>query len=113
MNLSIRNVNLTKNKGKVKALFTIAISHKKEDKKADFYLTSMKLIKGDRGYFIAPPCYEDGEGEYKDIVLLSKRARDWALKEVLSKYEEKKKHQEEPQAADAKGKVDDEEWPFD
>lgn len=46
--------------GKMKAVASITIN-------GEFVVHDIKVIEGDKGYFVAMPSKKDGNGDYKDI----------------------------------------------
>ena len=64
--------------GKMKAVASITIN-------GEFVVHDIKVIEGDKGYFVAMPSKKDGNGDYKDINTATRKTIQDA---VLAKYNE-------------------------
>ena len=68
--------------GKMKAVASITIN-------GEFVVHDIKVIEGDKGYFVAMPSKKDGNGDYKDIAHPSNTATRKTIQDaVLAKYNE-------------------------
>ena len=68
--------------GKMKAVASITIN-------GEFVVHDIKVIEGDKGYFIAMPSKKDGNGDYKDIAHpINTATRKTIQDAVLAKYNE-------------------------
>ena len=68
--------------GKMKAVASITIN-------GEFVVHDIKVIEGDKGYFVAMPSKKDGNGDYKDIAHPINTATRKAIQDaVLAKYNE-------------------------
>ena len=68
--------------GKMKAVASITIN-------GEFVVHDIKVIEGDKGYFVAMPSKKDGNGDYKDIAHpINTATRKTIQNAVLAKYNE-------------------------
>ena len=68
--------------GKMKAVASITIN-------GEFVVHDIKVIEGDKGYFVAMPSKKDGNGDYKDIAHpINTATRKTIQDAVLAKYNE-------------------------
>ena len=68
--------------GKMKAVASITIN-------GEFVIHDIKVIEGDKGYFIAMPSKKDGNGDYKDIAHpINTATRKNIQDAVIAKYNE-------------------------
>ena len=68
--------------GKIKAVASITIN-------GEFVVHDIKVIEGDKGYFVAMPSKKDGNGDYKDIAHpINTATRKTIQDAVLAKYNE-------------------------
>ena len=68
--------------GKMKAVALITIN-------GEFVVHDIKVIEGDKGYFVAMPSKKDGNGDYKDIAHpINTATRKTIQDAVLAKYNE-------------------------
>lgn len=68
--------------GKMKAVASITIN-------GEFVVHDIKVIEGDKGYFVAMPSKKDGNGDYKDIAHpINTVTRKTIQDAVLAKYNE-------------------------
>ena len=68
--------------GKMKAIASITIN-------GEFVVHDIKVIEGDKGYFVAMPSKKDGNGDYKDIAHpINTATRKTIQDAVLAKYNE-------------------------
>ena len=68
--------------GKMKAVASITIN-------GEFGVHDIKVIEGDKGYFVAMPSKKDGNGDYKDIAHpINTATRKTIQDAVLAKYNE-------------------------
>ena len=68
--------------GKMKAVASITIN-------GEFVVHDIKVIEGDKGYFVAMPSRKDGNGDYKDIAHpINTATRKTIQDAVLAKYNE-------------------------
>ena len=68
--------------GKMKAVASITIN-------GEFVVHDIKVIEGDKGYFVAMPSKKDGNGDYKDIAHpINTATRKIIQDAVLAKYNE-------------------------
>ena len=68
--------------GKMKAVASITIN-------GEFVVHDIKVIQGDKGYFVAMPSKKDGNGDYKDIAHpINTATRKTIQDAVLAKYNE-------------------------
>lgn len=68
--------------GKMKAVASITIN-------GEFVVHDIKVIDGDKGYFVAMPSKKDGNGDYKDIAHpINTATRKTIQDAVLAKYNE-------------------------
>lgn len=68
--------------GKMKAVASITIN-------GEFVVHDIKVIEGDKGYFVAMPSKKDGNGDYKDIAHpINTATRKTIQDAVLVKYNE-------------------------
>ena len=68
--------------GKMKAVASITIN-------GEFVVHDIKVIEGDKGYFVAMPSKKDGNGDYKDIAHpINTDTRKTIQDAVLAKYNE-------------------------
>ena len=68
--------------GKMKAVASITIN-------GEFVVHDIKVIEGDKDYFIAMPSKKDGNGDYKDIAHpINTATRKTIQDAVLAKYNE-------------------------
>ena len=82
MQITDVRVRKVSKEGKMKAVVSITIDN-------EFVVHDIKIIEGDKGYFIAMPSRKAGDGEYRDIahpINSGTRERIQAL--ILQKYEE-------------------------
>lgn len=67
---------------KMKAVASITIN-------GEFVVHDIKVIEGDKGYFVAMPSKKDGNGDYKDIAHpINTATRKTIQDAVLAKYNE-------------------------
>lgn len=67
--------------GKMKALVSITLDN-------EFVVHDIKVIEGDKGWFIAMPSKKTGDGEYRDIAHpINSEMRERLQKIILEKYE--------------------------
>lgn len=81
--MKITDVRLRKvdKEGKMKAVASITLD-------GEFVVHDVKIIDGDKGFFIAMPSRKTGEGEYRDIAHpINSETRDEMQKIVLDAYE--------------------------
>ena len=83
MNITdVRVRPLEKADGKMKAVASITIN-------GEFVVHDIKVIEGDKGYFVAMPSKKDGNGDYKDIAHpINTATRKTIQDAVLAKYNE-------------------------
>lgn len=68
--------------GKMKAVASITIN-------GEFVVHDIKVIEGDKGYFVAMPSKKDGNGDYKDVAHPINTATRRTIQDaVLAKYNE-------------------------
>lgn len=68
--------------GKMKAVASITIN-------GEFVVHDIKVIEGDKGYFVAMPSKKDGNGDYKDVAHpINTATRKTIQDAVLAKYNE-------------------------
>ena len=68
--------------GKMKAVASITIN-------GEFVVHDIKVIEGDKSYFVAMPSKKDGNGDYKDIAHpINTATRKTIQDAVLAKYNE-------------------------
>ena len=68
--------------GKMKAVASITIN-------GEFVVHDIKVIEGDKGYFVAMPSKKDGNSDYKDIAHpINTATRKTIQDAVLAKYNE-------------------------
>ena len=68
--------------GKMKAVASITIN-------GEFVVHDIKVIEGDKGYFVARPSKKDGAGDYRDIAHpINTATRKTIQDAVLAKYNE-------------------------
>ncbi len=68
--------------GKMKAVASITIN-------GEFVVHDIKVIEGDKGYFVAMPSKKDGNGDYKDIAHpINTATRKTIQDAVIAKYNE-------------------------
>lgn len=68
--------------GKMKAVASITIN-------GEFVVHDIKVIEGDKGYFVAMPSKKDGNGDYKDIAHpINTATRKNIQDAVIAKYNE-------------------------
>ena len=83
MNITdVRVRPVEKTDGKMKAVASITIN-------GEFVVHDIKVIEGDKGYFVAMPSKKDGNGDYKDIAHpINTATRKTIQDAVLAKYNE-------------------------
>ena len=83
MNITdVRDRPVEKADGKMKAVASITIN-------GEFVVHDIKVIEGDKGYFVAMPSKKDGNGDYKDIAHpINTATRKTIQDAVLAKYNE-------------------------
>lgn len=83
MNITdVRIRPVEKTEGKMKAVASITIN-------GEFVVHDIKVIEGDKGYFIAMPSKKDGNGDYKDIAHpINTATRKCIQDAVIAKYNE-------------------------
>jgi len=82
MNITDVNVRLINKESKMKAVASITIDDV-------FVVHDIKIIDGDKGFFIAMPSRKSQDGEYRDIVHpINQETRSYLQKLILDKYEE-------------------------
>ena len=83
MNITdVRVKPVEKADGKMKAVASITIN-------GEFVVHDIKVIEGDKGYFVAMPSKKDGNGDYKDIAHpINTATRKTIQDAVLAKYNE-------------------------
>ena len=83
MNITdVRVRPVEKSDGKMKAVASITIN-------GEFVVHDIKVIEGDKGYFVAMPSKKDGNGDYKDIAHpINTATRKTIQDAVLAKYNE-------------------------
>lgn len=83
MNITdVRVRPIEKADGKMKAVASITIN-------GEFVVHDIKVIEGDKGYFVAMPSKKDGNGDYKDIAHpINTATRKTIQDAVLAKYNE-------------------------
>ncbi|MCI8308068.1 MAG: septation regulator SpoVG [Lachnospiraceae bacterium] len=82
--MEITDIRLRKNEkvGKMKAVASITID-------GVFVIHDIKILKGDKGMFIAMPSRKIGNGEYKDIAHpIDSDTRNFIQSTILKKYYE-------------------------
>lgn len=81
MEITDVRVRKVSKEGKMKAVVSITIDD-------EFVVHDIKIIEGERGYFIAMPSRKAGDGEYRDIAHpINSETRDKIQKIILEKYE--------------------------
>ena len=81
MQITDVRVRKVSKEGKMKAVVSITIDN-------EFVVHDIKIIEGDKGYFIAMPSRKAGDGEYRDIAHpINSETRDKIQKIILEKYE--------------------------
>ena len=76
----VRVRKITK-EGKMKAIVSITLDN-------EFVVHDIKVIEGDKGYFIAMPSRKAGDGEYRDVAHpINSDTREKLQKIILEKYE--------------------------
>lgn len=83
MNITdVRVRPVEKSDGKMKAVASITIN-------GEFVVHDIKVIEGDKGYFVAMPSKKDGNGEYKDVAHpINTATRKTIQDAVIAKYNE-------------------------
>lgn len=83
MNITdVRVRPVEKSDGKMKAVASITIN-------GEFVVHDIKVIEGDKGYFVAMPSKKDGNGEYKDVAHpINTATRNTIQDAVIAKYNE-------------------------
>ena len=81
MQITDVRVRKVSKEGKMKPVVSITIDN-------EFVVHDIKIIEGDKGYFIAMPSRKTGEGEYRDIAHpINSSTRDLLQKTILEHYE--------------------------
>ncbi len=81
MNITDIRIRKLNNESKMKAIASITFDE-------CFVVHDIKIIEGDRGYFIAMPSRQTNNGEYKDIAHpINTEAREKLQKLILNQYE--------------------------
>lgn len=76
--------------GKMKAVVSITFDD-------EFVVHDIKVIEGEKGFFIAMPSKKGGDGEYRDIAHpISSSTREAIQKLILEKYEMALNEPEQP-----------------
>lgn len=82
--MKITDVRIRKvaKEGKMKAVVSITIDD-------EFVVHDIKVIEGEKGFFIAMPSRKASDGEYRDIAHpINSSTRDFIQTMILTKYEE-------------------------
>lgn len=81
MQITDVRVRKVSKEGKMKAVVSITIDN-------EFVVHDIKVIEGDKGYFIAMPSRKAGDGEYRDVAHpINSDTREKLQKIILEKYE--------------------------
>ena len=81
--------------GKMKAVVSITLDD-------EFVIHDIKVIEGDKGFFIAMPSKKATDGEYRDIAHpINSETREKLQKIILENYEKVAAQPDEPVAAEA------------
>ncbi len=81
MNITDVRVRKVEKEGKMKAVVSITIDH-------EFVVHDIKVIEGDRGFFIAMPSKRTVDGEFRDIAHpINSETRDRIQKTILESYQ--------------------------
>ncbi len=81
MNITDIRIRKLNNESKMKAIASITFDE-------CFVVHDIKIIEGDRGYFIAMPSRQTNNGEYKDIAHpINTEAREKLQKLILDQFE--------------------------
>ncbi len=90
MNITDIRIRHVETEGKLRAVASITID-------GEFVVHDIKIIDGDKGWFIAMPSRKASGGEYKDIAHpIQTSTREWLQNMILEKY-----HNEVQQMADS------------
>ena len=82
MNITDVRIRKVNDEGKMKAVVSITFDD-------EFVVHDIKVIEGDKGYFVAMPSKKDGNGDYKDIAHpINTATRKTIQDAVLAKYNE-------------------------
>ncbi len=80
MNVTDIRIRHVETEGKLRAVASITID-------GEFVVHDIKIIDGDKGWFIAMPSRKASGGEYKDIAHpIQTSTREWLQNMILEKY---------------------------
>lgn len=81
MNITDVRVRKVNKEGKMKAVVSITLDN-------EFVVHDIKVIKGDKGLFIAMPSRKTIDGEFRDIAHpINSETREFIQAQILEKYE--------------------------
>lgn len=82
MKITDVRVRKVSKEGKMRAVVSITIDD-------EFVIHDIKVIEGEKGYFIAMPSKKSADGEYRDIAHpINSATRDFIQKIILERYEQ-------------------------
>lgn len=82
MKITDVRVRKVSKEGKMRAVVSITIDD-------EFVIHDIKVIEGEKGYFIAMPSKKSADGEYRDIAHpINSATRDSIQKIILERYEQ-------------------------
>lgn len=84
MEITKVNLRLVENMNKVRAIASVTFDD-------EFVVNDIRLVEGDKGYFVAMPSRKLPDGNYKDVAHpIKTEMREKIQKAVLAEYENKK-----------------------
>lgn len=80
MNITDVRIRKVEKEGKMKAVVSITIDD-------EFVIHDIKIIEGEKGFFIAMPSRKTADGEYRDIAHpINSDTREFIQKTILEKF---------------------------